>query len=111
MLKLYCLERSNRMEKKKSIIREIASYIIIIVLVVLFRTYIATPVMVSGSSMNPTLKSKEIMILNKMDKKYTRFEIVVLKTDHGDIIKRVIGLPGETISIEKGNIYIKSKIR
>ncbi len=109
MLKLYCLERSNRMEKKKSIIREIASYIIIIVLVVLFRTYIATPVMVSGSSMNPTLKSKEIMILNKMDKKYTRFEIVVLKTDHGDIIKRVIGLPGETISIEKGNIYINSR--
>jgi signal peptidase I len=85
------------------------SYVIIILFVVLFRTYIATPVMVSGSSMDPTLKDKEIMILNKMDKKYERFEIVVLKTEHGDIIKRVIGLPGETISIENSNIYINSR--
>ena len=97
------------MDKKKSVIKEILSYVIIIVVVVLFRTFIATPVMVSGTSMDPTLKDKEIMILNKMDKKFKRFEIVVLKTDHGDIIKRVIGLPGETIAAENGNIYINGR--
>ena len=91
-------------DKLKKVIKELIPYIIILLVVVLIRSYIVTPVMVSGTSMSPTLKGHEIMILNKLDKKYSRFEIVVLKTDHEDIIKRVIGLPGETISCENNII-------
>lgn len=96
-------------DKLKKVIKELIPYIIILLVVVLIRSYIVTPVMVSGTSMSPTLKGHEIMILNKLDKKYSRFEIVVLKTDHEDIIKRVIGLPGETISCENNIIYINSR--
>ena len=95
-------------DKLKRVIKELIPYIIILLVVVLIRSYIVTPVMVSGTSMSPTLKGHEIMILNKLDKKYSRFEIVVLKTNHEDIIKRVIGLPGETISCENNIIYINS---
>ena len=59
--------------------------------------------------MNPTLKGNEIMILNKMDKEFERYEIVVVKSSDGDIIKRVYGLPGETISCEGNKIYIDGK--
>ena len=45
--------------------KELLSYIVIIVVVVLFRTFIATPVIVDGDSMLPNLKDNQVMILYK----------------------------------------------
>lgn len=96
-------------------------YIIIIVFIGIIRFFVATPVSVSGSSMYPTLKNNDYMILYKLTKKMrgiNRFDIVVINTDSGRIIKRVIGLPGEKIkyTIEKnedgdeiGVLYINGK--
>ena len=91
------------------IIKELVPYVVIIVAVVLFRTYIATPVRVDGNSMNPTLQNGQIMILNKMDKEYERMEIVVFDYKSDRLIKRVIGLPGETVKIEDNTIYINGE--
>ena len=90
------------------IIKEIYPYVIILVAVVLFRSFIATPVRVDGESMFPTLKGNEIMILNKLGH-IDRYDIVVVKESKDDIIKRVYGLPGETIEVENSNIYINGK--
>ncbi len=96
-------------------------YIIILVFIFLIRMFVATPVRVNGSSMYPTLKNNDYMILYKLTKKMrgiNRFDIVVVNTDSGRIIKRVIGLPGEKIkyAIEKdddgeeiGVLYINGK--
>ena len=53
----------------------------------------------------------EIMILNKIGLKsgIDRFDIVVVKTDNNRIIKRVIGLPGESVMYEDGKLYINGK--
>ena len=62
--------------------------------------------------MYSTLKDGEIMILNKLDYKLhdiERFDIVVVKTDEKKIIKRVIGLPGETLKYEDNTLYINDK--
>ena len=96
-------------DKMKNFIKELIPYVIILIVVVTIRTFIVTPVRVSGPSMNPTLKGNEIMILNKMNKDFKRYDIVVVKSPDGDIIKRVYGLPGETISCENNNIYINGK--
>lgn len=80
-------------------IKEILSYVIIIVVVILIRTFIVTPVKVDGESMYPTLNDKEILILKKFDKNIERFDVVVLKYNGSKLVKRVIGLPGETIKI------------
>lgn len=94
----------------KKIIKELYPYVIIIIAVVLFRTFIATPVRVDGDSMNSTLKDKEIVILNKLDKSIERFDIVIIDFDGYKLVKRVIALPGESIKYEDNNLYINDKI-
>lgn len=93
-------------------LREYIPYIVIIIVVILIRTFIVTPIIVNGESMDHTLKDGEIMILNKIKPAiygYKRFQIVVIKTGKTHIIKRIIGLPGETISYEEGILYINGK--
>ena len=79
--------------------KDILSYIIIIIVVVLIRTFIITLVKVDGTSMNPTLNDKDLLILKKYDKSIERFDIVVVKYNKLKLVKRVIGLPGEKIKI------------
>ena len=93
----------------KKFIKELIPYIIIIIAVVLIRTYIATPVIVSGDSMVPTLENKQLLLLNKINYKFNdiqRFDIVVIKKDKKEIIKRVIGLPGENLAYYHNKLYV-----
>lgn len=97
---------------KKESKREIAVYIALIFVIILVRTYIITPVRVNGTSMYSTLKDGEIMILNKTKYYFSdvkRFDIVVVKTNNNKIIKRVIGLPGETLKYENNVLYINGQ--
>lgn len=94
----------------KRIIKELIPYIIIVVVVVLIRTFIATPVRVDGDSMNKTFKNGDILILYKLSK-INRFDVIVLheEKDNEKIIKRVIGMPGDTVAIKDGEIYINDE--
>lgn len=101
------------MVKKMKYLKEAMPYIIILIVVILIRTFIVTPIKVNGQSMYDTLNGSEIMILWRT-KDIQRYDIVVAdliengkKTD--TLIKRVYGLPGETISCEDGIIYINGK--
>ena len=72
---------------------------------------------VYGPSMMPTLNSGDVVFTQKIStyfSSYSRGDIVILngqgmegytKTEY--LVKRVIGLPGETVKIEDGNVYIK----
>lgn len=91
------------------ILKEFVPYIIIIVVVGMIRTFLVTPVWVDGDSMNPTLKDRQILILNKFDHSYERFEIVVLDFMNDKLIKRVIGLPGDKIEYKNNILYINDK--
>ena len=93
------------------VIKEVIPYIVIVVVVVLIRTFIITPVRVDGNSMKNTLKNGDILLLYKLSS-IDRFDIIVLdeEKDNEKIIKRVIGLPGETVAIKKGKIYINDKV-
>lgn len=91
------------------ILKEIVPYVVIILVVVLIRSFIVTPVRVQGSSMVPTLHDKEILLLKKYDKSYKRFDIVVLNKDGNKLIKRVIGLPGEHIAYKENRLYVNGE--
>lgn len=93
--------------------KEAVTYLLIILFIILVRTYVVTPVRVSGSSMANTLKNGEILLLNKFEYRFSdikRFDIVVVKSHKERIIKRVIGLPGETLKYENGILYINDKM-
>ena len=93
------------------IIKEILSYVIIIVVVILIRTFIGTPVRVNGTSMVPTLKEGEVLYLNKLNKSFDQEDIVVIdkKVEGSAIIKRIIGEPGDKIKCINGVIFINDE--
>lgn len=74
---------------------------------------------VYGNSMDPTLTDGSVVFTEKIStysKKFDRGDIVVLDGKNMDgydqdeyLIKRIIGLPGETVRIEDGKVYIKKK--
>ena len=96
-------------EKVKKIFKELLPYIIIVVVVVLIRTFIVTPVQVVGTSMVPTLSDKQILVLKKYDKEFDRFDIIVFNYNDSTLIKRVIGLPGEHVEYKDNKLYINGK--
>lgn len=81
------------------IFKEVMSYVIIIIIVILVRFFIVTPVKVDGSSMYPTLKNNDILIEKKFDKSIDRFDVIAFKYKKDTLVKRVIGLPGESVRI------------
>ena len=88
-------------------VKEYVPYLVIILLVIIIRSFIITPVKVNGASMDDTLASGDIMMLYKLAK-IERDDIVVVSKDvqGSNLIKRIIGMPGEKIKCVEGIIYI-----
>lgn len=99
------------MNKKrlKKLVKELIPYAIVILVVVIIRTFFITPAIVDGKSMYPTLDNNNVVILNKIDYRLSdinRFDVVVIKLEKEKLIKRVIGLPGEHVEYKDGNLYV-----
>lgn len=100
----------------KGLIKEILIAVVIAFIIMQF----IKPTIVKESSMQPTLYENNYILLNKQAYNFgepNRGDIVVfhtgLKLENGKekmLIKRVIGLPGETITIKEGNVYINDKL-
>lgn len=103
------LEKFTKNNKYKNLFREIMAYVLIILIVILIRTFIVTPVRVDGDSMNNNLKNGEILLLKKYDKTFERFDVVVFKYGNDKLIKRIIGLPGESVVYKDSKLYIDNK--
>lgn len=85
----------------------------VIVAMIIFQTVYGVK-RVDGDSMNNTLHSNELIVIHRQEK-VRRFNIVVLNerlVKNGaskEIIKRVIGFPGDVVTVIDGNLYINSK--
>lgn len=79
-------------------------------------TYVGQRTMVSGQSMYPTLEDQNQLLVDKLSYRFTkpqRFDIVVFRylyQENTYYIKRIIGLPGETVQIVDGTIYIDGEV-
>lgn len=111
----------NTKKAARDMFLEYGPFIILIVFILIIRIFIASPFKVDGTSMSPTLEDRDYMLLYKLKKHVKgihREDVVVIDSSQGLIIKRVIGLPNESLKYEvkevdgvvKGILYIDNKI-
>jgi len=101
------------MEKRiKDIIKDFGPYLVIIVIVIIIKAFFVSPIRVSGDSMDSTLKNNDVMILNKIGYRLNgvkRFDFVVVDYNGRYLIKRVIGLPGDTLKVINNKLFINEE--
>ena len=94
-------------------VKEILSFLVLAIpIVLILRFFIAQPFVVEGESMHPTFESGDYLIVDELSYRFhtpQRGDVIVFRYP-GDpsifYIKRVIGLPGETVHIEHGKVTI-----
>ena len=101
----------------KSLLGLVLYILLIFGMAFLLGHFVVGQVQVDGPSMNDTLQDQDRVLINKFTyrvKTLDRFDVVVFKYAYDtdtDYIKRVIGLPGETVRIDRdGNIYINEEL-
>ncbi|MBU4480482.1 signal peptidase I, partial [Patescibacteria group bacterium] len=103
-------------ENKENFFIEVLKFSLLTLLIVLpFRMYVAKPFIVSGASMSPTFETGNYLIVDELSYKIgnpERGDVIVFKYPKDEtrfFIKRIIGLPSETVKIQNGEILIKNK--
>ncbi|MBQ8184879.1 MAG: signal peptidase I [Lachnospiraceae bacterium] len=107
-------------EKKKTPMQEFWGMLlytgVVLVVTFLIITFVGQRTYVSGDSMRNTLEDGDNLIVDKISYRFSqpkRFDIIVFPFEHAEstyYIKRIIGLPGETVQITDGKIYINGEV-
>ncbi len=106
----------KKVDWKKELLSWAGYILFVVALTYVILTYVGQRTMVDGRSMNPTLNDKDNLIVEKISYRFSdpeRFDIIVFPPyDTKEYyIKRIIGLPGETVQIdESGTIYIDGEV-
>lgn len=114
-------QETRKKKKQKALLKEILAdsiYLLVVLIgTLLFVRFVAQRTVVYGDSMNPTLYDNNNLIVDKLSYKIhdpERFDIIVFPYEYKKntyYIKRIIGLPGETVRIDRaGNIYINDVV-
>ncbi|MBT3282623.1 signal peptidase I [bacterium] len=101
--------------KKENFFKEVLKFSLIAILIVApIRIFIAQPFVVSGASMQPNFDSSQYLIVDQLSYQFgtpERGEVIIFKYPKDPstfFIKRVIGLPNETVIMDSGNLIIKN---
>lgn len=109
----------NEKNKKKQDIIFIIKLVLIVLLGILLKTYVFSLMDIKGDSMNPTFQDKDFIFVNKLPYQFRepeRGEIVIVDgvvekptNKKIKIIKRVMGIPGDTLEAKSGILYRNGK--
>ena len=104
-------------QKKENSLWEFIKVVVISVAIVLpIRAYVAQPFIVSGASMEPNFHDGEYLIIDELTyalRKPERGEVIVFRYPLNPsefFIKRIVGLPGETVEIKNSKIFINGDV-
>lgn len=110
------MKEENTNKLLKEIIELIVYVAVVLVITFLIVTFVGQRTQVSGPSMMNTLNDGDNLIVDKISYRFTnpkRFDIIVFPYKYQEktyYIKRIIGLPGETVQIVNGSIYINGEV-
>lgn len=116
------VEKLERAEKEKapkrnpfvSFLKEWGIFILIVAAVILSRIFIWSLVVVDGHSMDPTLADKQRLVIVKTASIHRGDVVVAKEVANGqtkDIVKRVIGMPGDVVKFDHDKLYINGKVQ
>ncbi|MFC4619015.1 signal peptidase I [Camelliibacillus cellulosilyticus] len=98
---------------KKEAYEWLKALAIAVIIAIIIRSFIFANYVVEGPSMMPTLQDGNRLIVNKIDYDFTsphRFDIIIFHaTPTDDYVKRVIGLPGDSIEYKNDTLYVNGK--
>jgi len=104
---------TERTKPSSNFWKELGKLVLLAVFVVIpFRMFVAQPFIVDGASMDPTFKNSEYLIVDELTYHFTppnRGSVIIFKYPRDTskyFIKRIIGLPGETVKIDAGKVTI-----
>lgn len=109
-------EKIRNKEIKKSIFRWIRTVLLTGIAAYLLVRYVVQRVDVYGDSMSPVLEAGDVLLVEKLTpeiREPERFDLVVFRYQYRDnlyYIKRIVGLPGETVQIVDGKILVDGSI-
>ncbi len=101
-------------ENSENFFTELLKFVLIAAAIVFpIRLFVAQPFIVSGSSMDPTFHNGQYLIIDELSYRFeapSRGDVLIFrypKDPKEFFIKRIIGLPGETVSIKSGDVYVQ----
>ena len=110
--------RSLKTEKVKTAIEWGTEIIVVCILAWMLVSFFGQRVSNAGDSMSPVLKNGDGVLINRIvydARKPKRGEIIAFRPNGNEnahyCIKRVVGLPGETVQIKDGKVYIDGKVQ
>lgn len=112
------MEEKVQGKQKNELVEWIKAIGFALLVAFVIKQFLFTPVVVKGASMMPTLEDKDRVIINRIGPKFTsidRFDVVVVEnvllneSEEENIIKRIIGLPGDKIEYKDDQLYINGE--
>lgn len=99
------MTKKNRKENIKMLIM----IVVPLVVGILISQFVIQISHVSGSSMYPTIQDKSYVLVKKWSHDYHRGQIIIAKNEGIELIKRIAGVPGDTIEFKDNTLYVNGK--
>ena len=117
MRKVPLSKKQKRAEKNKKTLIHVGIWLLGLLIVIALGVFavrgFGIKTVIIDQSMNPTLQNEDVVLLNKLSNKIgspKRMDVVAVRIGASEnsptYVRRIIGLPGETVQIKDGKVYI-----
>lgn len=97
--------------KKKSEVFGWIRFGLLLISIYVFFNYVIGLSIISGDSMNPSFETNDVILSSKVFNEYQRDDVVIFNNEYGfSVVKRVIGVPGDTVAIQNGQVLLNGSV-